>query len=341
MYITYRYTKEIANFMGMESLMPVLILLGAIGFIFASALLFTWPQVITMGADYSIPKSRGRIMAIQGMIIGMAPIVTFGLIGQLPRVTGILPLFYLGAFFALVCLLLTRIGLVEKLPEERLKKKTKTFGDIKELFQVAKKSLELKAGYLCILSARADIGIISGFLIIWMVTICQDYGYTAAQATSRGAIALAISSVAITLITPFLGIMQDKWGRVPTTIVCLAVGGAALSSMALVDNPFSKPVWFIYIFIGVAFAGALAPQTLIADSAPPHLRGTAMGVLNTAMAVGGIVFMQLGGFLFDHVGYAMPFVAKGIANIAVAVWMFSIRKRIKDLGGKPGHPGHH
>jgi MFS family permease len=230
---------------------------------------------------------------------------------------------------------------VEKMPEKRSKEKTRTWTNIKELFHVAKKSLELKVGYLCILSARADIAIISGYLMIWMVTVCQDYGYTPAQATTRGAIALTIASIGIVVITPLLGIMQDKWGRVPTTIVTLAVGGAGLSSLWLVDDPFSKPVWVICIFIGIAFAGALAPQTLVADSAPKHLRGTAMGLLNTSMAVGGVIFMQLGGYLFDNVGYATPFLAKGIANLVVAAWVFSVRKRVKDLGRKPRHPGHH
>jgi MFS family permease len=280
-------------------------------------------------------------MAMQGMIIGMAAIVMFGIFGQLPRYIGIIPLFYLGTLFAIICFLLTRIGLVEKMPEKRAKKEINTWGDIKEILQKTKKSLELKVGFISILSARADIGIFTGFLIIWMVTICQDYGYTPAQATARGAIALTVVSVAVVLMTPVLGIMQDKWGRVPTTIVCLVVGGAGLCAVGLIGNPFSKPLLLIYIFAGTAFAGALAPQTLVADSAPHHLRGTAMGVLNTSMVVGGIVFMQLGGFLFDYVGYAMPFVAKGIANLAVAAWVFSLRKRIKDMGGKPGHPRHH
>jgi predicted MFS family arabinose efflux permease len=127
----------------------------------------------------------------------------------------------------------------------------------------------------------------------------------------------------------------------PTTIVALAVGGVGLCLVGLIGNPFSRPLLLIYVFAGTAFAGALAPQTLVADSAPPHLRGTAMGVLNTSMAVGGIVFMQVGGFLFDHVGYAMPFVVKGAANLAVAAWVFSVRKRVKDMGGKRGHPGPH
>jgi len=286
--------------MGLESLISVLVLLGIIGFLFAGVLLFTWPQIVTMGADYSVPKSRGRIMAMQGMIIGMAAIVMFGIFGQLPRYIGIIPLFYLGTLFAIICFLLTRIGLVEKMPEKRAKKEINTWGDIKEILQKTKKSLELKVGFISILSARADIGIFTGFLIIWMVTICQDYGYTPAQATARGAIALTVVSVAVVLMTPVLGIMQDKWGRVPTTIVCLVVGGAGLCAVGLIGNPFSKPLLLIYIFAGTAFAGALAPQTLVADSAPHHLRGTAMGLLNTSMVVGGIVFMQLGGASCHH-----------------------------------------
>lgn len=338
MYIVYGHTKGIANAMGLETLLSVLILLGLITFIFAVMLLFTWPQIITISADYTIPKTRGRIMAIQGMMMGFSAIIMFGVFGQFPKYIGIMSMFYLGTFFALLCLLLTRIGLVEKMPERKAKRKT--WEDIKQLFKEVSKSIELKVGYLNILSGRADIGIISSFIIIWMVTVCQEYGYTPAQATGRGAIALAIMSICMQPQMPVLGILVDKWGRIPTMIVTLVVGGVGLCLLGLVENPFSKLLWLIIIFCGTAFAGGLGAQAMVADSAPRHLVGTALGGLNTAMVVGGILFTQLGGFLFDKVGYGMPFMVKGIANLAVAAWVFSVRKRIKDLGRKNERPTH-
>ena len=98
MYIVYGHTRTIASLVGLESLIAVLILLGVISFLFAFLLLFTWPQIITLSADYSLPKSRGRIMAIQGMMMGISQIIMFGVLGQLPKRIGIMPMFYIGAF---------------------------------------------------------------------------------------------------------------------------------------------------------------------------------------------------------------------------------------------------
>jgi MFS family permease len=330
MYIVYGHTKTIANVLGLEALVSVLILLGVISFIFAAVLLFTWPQVITLAADYTTPKSRGRIMAIQGMMMGLSAIIMYGAFAQLPKYIGIIPMFYLGAFFCLLCYVLSRIGLVEKLPERKAERKT--LDDIKELFREVNKSIELKVGYLNILSGRADIGILASFVIIWMVTVCQDYGYTPAKATAMGGIALAIMSICMQIQMPFAGILVDKWGRIPTMILTLVVGGIGLCLLGLVENPFSTTLRLVIIFCGTAMVGGLSAQALVADSAPRHLVGTALGGLNMAMIVGGIIFTQAGGFLFDRVGYGMPFILKGMGNLAVAAYVFSVRKRIKDLG---------
>ena len=340
MFIVYAHCKDIANFVGLESLMSVLVLLSVISLVSAILFLFTWPQIITMGADYSLPQSRGRIMAIQGMSMGISSIIVYAVFGQLPKHIGIIPMFYLGTAFALICLLLIRIGLVEKMPAKRDKKEIKTFQDIKELLKLTRKSRELQVGYISMLTGRADVLVISQFIMIWMVTTCQDFGFTAAQATTKGAIALAFFSVFMQPQMPLLGILTDKWGRIPTLIVTLLIGGIGFCVLGMVENPFSKIVWLIVIFCSTAFGGGLASQALVADSAPKHLVGTAMSGLNTAMMVGGLVFSQVGGFLFDAVGYGTPFIFKGVANILVALWIFSVRKGVKDTAAKGGRPGH-
>lgn len=102
LYIIYGNAKVIAHLMGLETLLPILVLLGVIVFVFAVMMLFTWPQIITISADYTVPKSRGRIMALQGMMMGIAAILMFGVLGQLPKYIGIINMFYLGALLSLL-----------------------------------------------------------------------------------------------------------------------------------------------------------------------------------------------------------------------------------------------
>jgi len=123
-------------------------------------------------------------------------------------------------------------------------------------------------------------------------------------------------------------------------IITLVVGGIAICLLGFVENPFSKTLWLVIIFCGVAFSGGLGAQAMVADSVPKHLVGTALGGLNTAMVLGGVIFAALGGLLFDKVGHGMPFVVKGAADILVGLWVFSVRKRIRDLGRKTEHLSH-
>jgi hypothetical protein len=55
-----------------------------------------------------------------------------------------------------------------------------------------------------------------------------------------------------------------------------------------------------------------------------------------------LFFLQLGGFLFDNLGYWSPFLLKGIADTACGVWVFAVRKRIAaptQEGGPRRHMG--
>jgi predicted MFS family arabinose efflux permease len=55
------------------------------------------------------------------------------------------------------------------------------------------------------------------------------------------------------------------------------------------------------------------------DLAPRDMIGSVLGGYHTCAAIGIIVFVQAGGFLFDHVGHAFPFVFTGVADLAVFV----------------------
>jgi len=70
-------------------------------------------------------------------------------------------------------------------------------------------------------------------------------------------------------------------------------------------------------------------SALTADASPKGLVGSALGGLNTMAQIGMIFFLASGGLLFDKVGPWGVFLTKGIANIVVGLYIFTIRKKIR------------
>ena len=139
--------------------------------------------------------------------------------------------------------------------------------------------------------------------------------------------------LAMTLTTfisfPVVGILLDRIGRVPILTAALITGGTGFCLMALTANPFSP---FMYVnagLIGIGFAGAVTgANTLASDASPKPILGSIMGGLNTMQPIGVLFFLQVGGYLFDKVGYWGPFALKGIADVICGLWILSVRKRI-------------
>jgi hypothetical protein len=61
------------------------------------------------------------------------------------------------------------------------------------------------------------------------------------------------------------------------------------------------------------------------DAAPLTLMGAVMGGLSTMQPIGILFFLSLGGVLFDSLAPGAAFGLKGIASIALLVWLFIIR----------------
>jgi MFS family permease len=81
--------------------------------------------------------------------------------------------------------------------------------------------------------------------------------------------------------------------------------------------------------MGLGIAGAVTGANTIASEVSPRpLLGSILGGLNTMHPLGVLVFLQVGGFLFDNLGYSTPFIMKGIVNLIWGLWVFAIRKRV-------------
>ena len=308
-----------------RSFSPGLIMAYLIRFAIGVALVLVFPQFKTMVADYTDEKGRGKGMAFNGMMIGVGALLVFTVFAPLGRARGVEVLFYAAALIGVVGMVLSFLGLRERLPEKKEQQ-----ARVGELLGVVRASLAVKASYLCAFVTRVDVPITATYLITWAVKVAPQYGLSSEAATFKGSVPMMIMSTFTLVAFPVFGILLDRWGRVPTILLSLFLGGMGFILVSGSPAPFLSATTLIgVVLIGCSVCGAVVGSSaLAADASPPALMGSVLGGLNTMAQVGLILFLALGGQLFDKVGPGSIFLVKGIANLVVGLYIFSVRKKI-------------
>jgi len=319
-YLIFGFTMPISSFLGIN---PTAFTYFA-RFMVAIGFIMTFPQFSTLAADYTMRRDRGKAMSYNGFMLGTAGIFVFNVIAQIPKKLGIMSLFYICVATALIGATWLRATLRDRLPEKRVKER-----NFKELYKTVAKSFALKVGYVGYLVSRADTMIIGTFLMVWAVEAAKQYGLTPLQATAIGGTALGVQMMVAVSCNPVLGYLIDRFGRVPMIILGLLLSTLGFVILGSVGNPFSKVVWLAVALIGASQASVtISSNALCADAAPKPLLGTVMGGKNTMAPIGTIIFLQLGGFLFDTFGPMSAFFMKAVINFLTFVWVFSIRRKV-------------
>lgn len=126
---------------------------------------------------------------------------------------------------------------------------------------------------------------------------------------------LTVPALFIALGAPLIGVLIDKIGRKPALLAALVVYGLAGSS-----GLWLNAIGLILLgraFLGISVAGVMITATaLIADYYVGKARGQFLGFQAAFMALGGVVFLSVGGFLAD-INWRMPFFIYLIALLLV------------------------
>jgi MFS family permease len=148
---------------------------------------------------------------------------------------------------------------------------------------------------------------------------------------------IVVMNVVYALAAYPAGALSDRIGRgglLAVGIVCLVAADVVLALAPTVT----------LVMIGVTFWGLHMALTqglfasLVADTAPVDLRGTAFGMFNFAGGVAMLAASVLAGGLWDAYGPAATFLAgAGFATLALIGLMFVrrwVRQRSPDPGGR-------
>jgi DHA1 family multidrug resistance protein-like MFS transporter len=121
-----------------------------------------------------------------------------------------------------------------------------------------------------------------------------------------------------TVARPLMGKLSDRHGRIRQIILGLVLTGITTALFVHTRLPVMLLVLSAIFGLGIAIASA-ATSALVADLAPEHGRGTALGTMSTIMDVGQACGPILLGTLLMWVSYAAGFAVVALLVIAAAV----------------------
>jgi DHA1 family tetracycline resistance protein-like MFS transporter len=139
--------------------------------------------------------------------------------------------------------------------------------------------------------------------------------------TARGAVASGWFGLAFAIMqfafAPVLGALSDRFGRRPVLVLSNLGLAGDYALMALAPN-------LAWLFVGRLVAGITSASfstasAYIADTAPPHKRAAAFGMLGALFSVGFILGPWLGGEL-GAVDLRLPFWVAGGLSLANALY---------------------
>ena len=290
-------------------------------------LVLCYPQFIAMVADYTYEKDRGKGMGMNGLMMGVAGILVYAAIAPIQKKTGVVPVLHMVCAIALVGAVFSWLFLKDRMPEKSIEKQ-----GIGEILRTVKKSSALKAAYMVSLVTRVDTVIVGTFMVSWAVNVADTYQLTSTAATQKAALPMIVMSITAFISFPFIGILLDKWGRIPTLLLSLSCASAGMLMIALSPSPFGPAIYVAVILGAFGMAGSVAgSNTLATDASPKGMVGAILGGVNTMQPLGILFFMALGGYLFDRLGPGWAFALKGMASLILVLWLFVIKKQLQDF----------
>jgi len=284
-------------------------------------------------ADYPQEKSRGKLIAIAGVLNGAGILALTGAAGALPElmvdrfgleqveagriamgIIGVVGL--ISSIFVYIGFKGGDIGAKSSSKESLVTLLKKGFG--------AARNPRIGVAFASAFAARGDVVVIGTYVSLWGTQAGIATGMTEAEALLKATGVFAVIQSAALFASPVIGILNDKINRVSALIVGMGLAAAGYIAFGLQDDPFGAGGIAVALILGVGQISAiLAGTTLVGQEVDPKITGATIGVWSLCGAVGVMFGSLLGGLLFDWWMPGAPFLMMGALNLGVmfaAVW---------------------
>jgi MFS family permease len=201
--------------------------------------------------------------------------------------------------------------------------------------------------YAAAFVARADLAVAGVFLPLWLTKhhtglIPDGLGEAeqlaaldaaAAAGVDAGGKLIAIVGGCGLMFAPVIGILCDRIDRVTALAIGLAFNVVGYGLTFFVDAPEGAMISIAAAVIGCGqVGGVISSQVLIQQQAPAAYRGSVIGAFGTSGALGIMVTLLVGGYLFDAWTEAGPFVMLAGLNLIVVIAALAMRGRVARPG---------
>jgi MFS family permease len=284
-------------------------------------------MLATVIADYAVEPDRGKLVAIVGILNGLGVVIAALFVGKLPAVfagmgysvhmAGVATM----AVVAAVTLLSAAVLAAGLKPHDGSRTaKQPLRQSLATGFRAGVQDREIALAYASAFVARGDLAIIGLFTIAWGKQAAIAQGMTTADAIAAGSVPFVVAQSAALMWPLVLIFVLDRIDRVKALALCMGLGAAGYVATIFITDPLGTAALPLFCLLGIGQISAfLGAQSLINKAAPAADRGAIVGTYNFAGAVGILILGTAGGWLFDHMGPASPFVLVGLCNAAVAV----------------------
>jgi len=314
---------------------------GSVSDLFLFRIIYALGMVAVTGAlstvlvDYPADRSRGKMVALIGLLNGLGIVITNQFFGSLPKLlvargmgdveAGIATHAGVAAIATLAAIVCAG-GLKKGVPFKQKKRPR-----LRELFTnglTAARNPRISLSYAAAFIARGDQSINGTFISLWGMNAGIAMGLTPDDAFWKGTVIFIITQVAALVWAPMIGPLIDRINRVTALAVCMGLAMLGNLSVLLLDNPFEPIGYLVFILMGIGQISVfLGAQSLIGQEAPLEARGSIIGTFNISGAIGILIIAKAGGDLFDSMSPQAPFVIVGAINFLVMLGGAWLRAR--------------
>jgi len=309
--------------------------LFALRIVFALAIAATTTNLSAILADYPQDASRGKMTGISFLLNGLGAVAFFTGLSKLPEIyqaqgaTDVWAGHYAYLTVAAIAFVaaIVMLGLKPGRPEG-VSEKTPVLQLLKEGIKAASNK-RIGVAYFGAFAARADMAIITLFLILWVVQSSSDAGLTTAEAQARAGMFVGITSLAAVIWAPFFGFVADKIDRLTLCVIGFGLAAIGYGWLGMLPDVISFAVVIpTLIVVGIGQTSTqIACTVLLGQECPPAYRGSVFGVQAFFGAIGILAISTGGGYLYDLVSPAAPFIAVAIANGLVFLAALALRAK--------------
>ncbi len=303
-------------------------------FIYASGAACIVAMLATVIADYPQNASRGKLIGACGALQGLGVVISIFTLMRLPQwysaltgADGVWAGRYALWTVALICLFVAvvlRIGLKASVPHSDSKQDN--FFDLLKTGFCAARNPRIALSYGAAMISRGDLVLVSTFFALWLTQAGIASGLSPQEASGRTGMFYGLVQLCALFWAPVMGVLIDRINRVSALCIAAALAAVGYCSLGLVTDPIGPQMIVAAVLLGMGeVSGVLASQALIGQEAPDRERGSVFGTFGFIGALGILVAVSVGGYLFDIWAPSAPFVVMGIGNLVLLVAAVIVR----------------